>query len=136
MARRYVQVHVLEDRLVLEVVEPDGLEAHITADHLDIPAAGAVGDLGLDVHQLEDARSRGHGALEGAVLHGEVQHRLEESLDPEGEGDQDAHFDGVVQHQGASEDNDEGEAEGGQELDRGEEHGLHPDRLEIGAEVL
>ena len=98
IARRDVQVHAIQDGLVLHVVEADALEPHVAADGIDTRAAGPVNHVGLHVHQLEYARAGGHGALQGAVLHGEVQDRLEEALDVEGEGDQHADLQRAVQH--------------------------------------
>ena len=97
-----VQVHVLQYFHALDVVEINVLEPDFAPDGGHLNGVGFVLYLRLQVHQLEDADAGSHGALENAVLHGQVANGLEEALDPDGEGQQYAPFQVAVLGQQAA----------------------------------
>src|SRR3972149_5510830 len=101
-----------------------------------LPDVGGVYDFRLRVQHFEDALAAGHRPLELGVLEDEVADRVEEALDVEGEGDDDADAQGAVQHPHAAEDDDEGGGGGDQQLHQGHDGGGPPPGLHVGAPVV
>ena len=116
LARRQVQVEVLEHRPGLAVAEGDVAQLHLAARLDEVDGAGPVDDLGLGVEDLVDAAGRRRRPL------GEHQHeperaerRLEEH-DVGAEGDERADGDLAVDGQQAAVEEDRGQAEPRQRL--------------------
>ncbi len=136
LARRHLEAHVVQHRVVLRIAEGDVAELDGAPDRRRVGGAGAVGDGERHVEHLEDALARRHRALHHAVLDGQRADRVEEPLHVEQEGDHHADREAAVEHLRAAEEHDDAHRGAGQGIDRGH-HDLRVFRgLEMGLQVL
>ena len=119
-----------------DVLEVDVVEGDLAADVGELHGIGGVHDLGPGVQHLEDALTAGHGPLELRVLEDEVSDGVEEALDVEGEGDDNADAEGAVHDAQATEDDDQGGGDGHQQLHQGHHRGGEAAGLHVCAPVI
>ncbi|MBA7646111.1 hypothetical protein ES703_53872 [subsurface metagenome] len=117
------------------VAEADLIKPNPTLCRGHLNCLGAIRYLRFDVKQLEDALSGGHGSLELGVLHSQLNHGMEETLDIEHKTQQnpDAHL--SSQHHIAAEDNDQAGADRVQYLGDGHHDRGQPGCLYIGTQI-
>ena len=131
----YGQVNSLHHFNPWNVVEVDAFKGDCALYRWEVDGVLFVLDLYGRVQQPEDADTGGHGSLELGVLHGQVPDGIEEALDVEDEGYDDAHFHGAVDGLTPAEYHDEADSHGSQYLHHRHQRCGKSTGMEVGFQV-
>ena len=131
-----MQIQVAQDRLVAVVAKGDMLEIYRSLDRRQGLCIRVVYDLDGHVQYLEDALGRHAGALQLRILLAQVADGVEETVDIEREGDQDADEQRALRDQQSAVDDGEGDGYRGYHLDQGQDERGDAAGFQVGVAVV